>query len=133
MRDRTVWRPALMVAATLVMALLGCTAIENSHARNKEQLLAAAGFHERPADTPDKIKQLESLPDHKLLRREQNGKLYYVYADATACKCLYVGDETNYDDFQKLAVQQQIAEEETMAAQINQEYAMDWGAWGPWW
>ncbi len=133
MRDRTVWRPALVVVAALVVALAGCTAIENSHARNKEQLLAAAGFHERPADTPDKLKQLESLPDHKLLRREQNGKLYYVYADATACKCLYVGDEANYDEFQKLAVQQQIAEEETMAAQINQEYAMDWGAWGPWW
>ena len=133
MRDRTVWRPALVVVAALVVALAGCTAIENSHARNKEQLLAAAGFHERPADTPDKLKQLESLPDHKLLRREQNGKLYYVYADATACKCLYVGDEANYDEFQKLAVQQQIAEEETMAAQINQEYAMDWGTWGPWW
>ncbi len=63
MRDRTVWRPALVVIAALVVALAGCTAIENSHARNKEQLLAAAGFHERPADTPDKLKQLESLPD----------------------------------------------------------------------
>src|SRR5262249_19892831 len=130
MRERGAWR-TMLVLAPLIMALVGCTAIENSNARNKEKLLAAAGFHQRPADSPSKLKQLASLPDHEVLRREQDGKVYYVYADPTVCKCLYVGNETNYDEFQKLAVEQQMAEEEKTATQIN-ENAMDWGDWGPW-
>ena len=60
------------------------------------------------------------------LRTSQNGNFVYTYADPDYCQCLYVGGSTEYAAYQRLAVQQEIAEEREAAA-------MDWGAWGPWW
>jgi hypothetical protein len=48
-----------------------------------------------------------------------------VYADATNCKCVYVGTDAAYDRYQNLQVKQRIAENEEAAS-------MNWGAWGGW-
>ena len=34
----------------------------------------------------------------------------YVYADPDVCTCVYVGDEQQYEKYQKLKVQKEIAE-----------------------
>jgi hypothetical protein len=114
------------------LALAGCAAIEEHEVGQKEQLLAAAGFQMKPADSPAKLADLERLPQHRLVRHEREGESVWVYADATDCKCLYSGDQDNYDEFEKLRVQQQIADQEEMAAEMNQQAAMNWEMWGPW-
>ena len=123
------WRCALVV---LGLALAGCAAIERQETGQTEQLLAAAGFATRPADTPAKLADLERLQQHKLVRHDRDGEITYVYADATDCKCLYTGDQENYDQFEKLRVQEDVAQQEEMAAEMNQQAAMNWEMWGPW-
>jgi hypothetical protein len=128
---QTLSRSAL-IGLALGMALTGCAAIEREDAEQTEQLLAAAGFEMRPADTPAKLADLQRLEQHKLVQRDRDGTVTYTYADATGCQCLYSGDEKDYDAFQKLQVQQDIAEQEQMAAAMNQEDEMNWEMWGPW-
>jgi hypothetical protein len=112
-------------AAAFGLALIGCQAIENEEAQDTEQLLSAAGFHMRQATTPEQVANLEAMTQRKIVIHEQNGESRYVYADAENCRCAYVGDERNYDEFQRLSARQEIAED-------NADAAMDWGMWGPW-
>jgi hypothetical protein len=128
----TTWLRCSIAGVGLVVALAGCAAIDRHEAEQTEQLLAAAGFQMRPADTPAKLADLDRLQQHKLVRHERDGEATYVYADAADCKCLYSGDERNYDQFEKLRVQEDVAQQEMMAAEINQESAMNWELWGPW-
>jgi hypothetical protein len=119
-RAATVGRVSVLAAM-----LAGCQAIENEEAQSTEQLLAAAGFHMKEATTPEQVANLEAMTQRTVVIHEQDGQPRYVYADAQGCKCVYVGDERNYDEFQRLSVKQEIAEE-------NLDASMDWGMWGPW-
>jgi hypothetical protein len=118
----------IALSGWLALALAGCQAIENSEAENTEQLLAAAGFQMKEATTPEQMANLEEQTQRKLVIHDQDGQARYVYADAQDCKCVYVGSEWNYDEYQKLSVKQEIAEDRL-------EASMDWdtwGLWGPW-
>lgn len=126
------WRRGVIVAAGIALALAGCAAIERHEAGETEQMLAAAGFAMRPADTPAKLADLERLQQHKLVRHDRDGEVAYVYADAADCKCLYTGGQDNYDQFEKLRVQEDVAQQEEMAAEMNQQAEMNWEMWGPW-
>jgi hypothetical protein len=120
------------IVAVLAVILAGCAAIQNQQAIETERLLAAAGFQMRFADTPEKLRHLKTLTQRKLTPHQRDDKVYYVYADATSCECLYVGTEKAYQRYQNLALQKEIAEEQRVAAQMNEDAAMDWGMWGPW-
>ena len=132
-------RIAVIAAALVILgiALAGCAAIRNHHAVQTERLLSAAGFQMKLADTPEKLASLEKLPQRKLVpHTRHDGILFYLYADASACKCLYVGSQKAYQRYQEISVQQQEAEDRKMAAEMNENASMDWGLWepwGPWW
>jgi hypothetical protein len=128
----TTWLRCSVAGLALCAVLAGCAAIERHEANQTEQMLAAAGFEMRTADTPAKLDDLERLQQHKLVRHERDGEVTYVYADAADCKCLYSGDQHSYDEFQKLQVQENVAAQEMMAAEMNQQAAMNWEMWGPW-
>jgi len=94
-----------------------------------EQLLAAAGFHKKVADTPEKLAHIEMLtPARKLVAHQRDGHLYYVYADPGLCKCLYVGTPAQY----QLALEKRLANDELVALQEHQDDASLWGLWAPW-
>jgi len=94
-----------------------------------EQLLAAAGFHKKVADTPEKLAHIEMLtPARKLVAHQRDGHLYYVYADPGLCKCLYVGTPAQY----QLALEKRLANDELVALQEQQDDASLWGLWAPW-
>jgi len=119
--------------ASLAVVLGGCAAIHREEAHQTESVLSAAGFQMKPADTPDRIAHLNSLTPRKLVPHMKDGKLLYVYADRKGCNCLFVGDEQAYQRYQQLALKQQLAQEQLMAAQMNEDAAMNWGLWGPFW
>jgi hypothetical protein len=108
-----------------VWALASCQVIENEEAEDTEQLLAAAGFHMKEATTPAQLANLQAMTQRKIVIQDQDGESRYVYADAEDCKCVYVGNERNYDEYQRLSLKEEIAEE-------NLDASMDWGMWGPW-
>jgi hypothetical protein len=62
--------------------------------------------------------------------------VFYVYKDANA-GFAYIGREAEYQRYQQLAIQQQIAQNQIAAAEMERAAAWQWyGAWGPrafWW
>ena len=127
------WRPLKGVSIIAILSgfLMSCAAITAQNAEDKEQLLAAAGFKMQLADTPEKLAHLKTLTQQKIVTHEKDGKNYYVYADATTCQCLYIGQDSNYQNFQQLQIQKNIAQEQQMSAEMNDDGAMNWGMWGP--
>jgi hypothetical protein len=123
-------RLGLLAAAILIG---GCAAIQREEAQKTESILSASGFQMKPADTPDRIAHLQSLTPLKVVPHTKDGRLVYVYADPKSCKCLFVGDEQAYQRYQALAIKEQLAQEQVMAAQMNEDAAMNWGLWGPFW
>jgi len=118
----------LVLTATLALGLSACASIG---AQDTEDMLAAAQFSMKKADTPQKLANLKAMPQYRITTQVRNGKNVYVYADAAGCQCLYVGDDAAFQNYQQMRIAKNIADEQVMAAEMNQEAMMDWGAWGP--
>ena len=135
MDDKTMYETKIsgtmsqLISVFLMLALAGCAMNRNQKAVEMERLLTASGFKVRLADNESKLAQIEELPQRKLVAQNWGGKVRYVYADPSNCKCAYVGDEAAYKRFQDLAVQRQIAEEDRRAAERDKPAEMDGGGW----
>jgi hypothetical protein len=121
-----------VAAATLFVA--GCAEMGSA---NTTSLLTAAGFRARTPQTPKQQQMYAALPAYQVERATMPGKgVFYVYKDEKA-GLAYVGREQEYQRYKQLAVQQQIAENYYMAAEMDRAAAFGWyGAWGPrafWW
>lgn len=124
-------KKAFLTSLFCVSALSACESPQQIVAQ-KEDHLAAAGFTLKPASTPQRIAMLKRLPAHHFVRRIHGDTVSYVYADPTVCGCLYVGDQTAYGRYQAYQQQQNITDEQQMAAQDYQDAQWNWGEWGPW-
>ena len=124
----------LAVGSAVTVLLVAC-ASPASRVQDQEQMLAAAGFLEKPASTPQRQAHLASLPPFKILSQQLKvggmETVGYVYADPQFCNCLYVGDPAAYERFQRMAYQQKIARERVEASEMAEERSLDWGMWGP--
>jgi hypothetical protein len=63
------------------------------------QLLISSGFYPVAATTPTTTAHLMSLPANQFLLRHKGSRPYYVYADPTACTCVYVGSVSAMDKY----------------------------------
>lgn len=120
------------VARAAALALTGFVAVacvsKQERVESKEDLLAAAGFIVRPANTPERQASLRSLPPNRFVQRAHGDRVAYVYADPLVCNCLYVGDQGAYGRYRQEVFQRNLADERQITAQT---FADDWG-WGPW-
>jgi len=116
-------RSVVLLAA--ILAVAGCATMRQHDAASTEELLAAAGFQMRPADTPERVATLDSMPRKKLVVRSKDGNIVYTYADPDKCHCLYVGGRKEYSALQRLRDQREMAAHDA-------EAAMEWPGWGPW-
>jgi hypothetical protein len=121
---------ALTLAATA--AVVGCAALREREIRDVEDMLAASGFVMRLADMAEKAVNLQGFPPHRLVLQQRDGQPYYVYADPEVCKCVWVGDQKAYGQFQRLRIQKEIADEQLASAEAFRDAAFNWGIWGPW-
>ncbi len=123
------------LALSLAAACLAACATQQSMTQNTEQMLAAAGFLEKPANTPQRQARLAALPPyHVLSQRVTAGgqdSVGYVYADPQFCNCVFVGGPQAYSRFQQLAFQQHLANEQFAAEEMAQDDSFGWGNWGP--
>ncbi|HVZ06850.1 hypothetical protein [Rhodopila sp.] len=121
---------SIVSVTTLLLTLTGCA----QAVQQKEDLLAASGFTLVPANTPQRIAAMRTLPPHKFIRQVRNDTVVYVYADPTVCMCIYIGNQAAYGSFREKVFARQITDEQAMTAQMNQMTAIDFGPWGPgWW
>jgi hypothetical protein len=122
------------VAAAAALFLAGCAEMGS---KNTTSLLSAAGFQTRTPQTPKQKEIYAALPPNQVERATVKGKgVFYVYKDEKA-GVAYIGREQEYQRYQGLAIQQQIAQDQYMAAELEREAAWRWyGAWGAsalWW
>jgi hypothetical protein len=124
----------LAVTVTGAILLAGCASVGSS---NTESLLSAAGFHVKTPQTPKQKQIYAALPPYQVQRATVPGKgVFYVYKDEKA-GVAYVGREQEYQNYQQLAIQQQTAQNQIAAAEMEQQAALDWyGGFGfrrYWW
>jgi hypothetical protein len=115
----------LLTIGFLMALAIGCST--GSH--ETENMLSAAGFKMVPADTPERQAHLNSLPKGQVTMVQRNGTMYYAYPDQKQ-NVLYVGQQPQYQKYQQLRMQKQMADEQlNTAAMYNDQ---PWGVWGPW-
>lgn len=137
MKSRHVFIRATVIATILCIASSGCAAKNAQTSMNTERMLHAAGFQVKIADTPEKLEMLKGLAQRKIVPYPKEGEMYYLYADADTCRCLYMGTADAYQRYVEFKVGQGIADDNRKAARANanatKSYDMRvWGVWGPW-
>jgi hypothetical protein len=124
--SNTFW-PLLALVASLAIA--GCQTPQQ-RVEKKEDNLAAAGFTIRPANTPERISMLRSLPPNRFSRQIKGSKVTYVYADPLDCSCLYIGSQQDYGRYRQAMQQMRLANEQQLTALEMSDASWDWGPWG---
>lgn len=85
-------------------------------------MLSAAGFKMIPVDTPQKLATLDKLPPLKVkFYTGKDSSLRYWLADPYVCHRLYLGNETAYQRYEKLRLQNRMIQEQQEAAEENME------------
>jgi hypothetical protein len=120
-----------VLATAALVALAACQSTP-ANIGAYEDNLAAAGFVMRVANTPERQAMLRRLPPHRFVVRQNGDTIHYVYADPLVCDCLYVGTQQSYDRYRANQLQQQLVDEQQLAALSYSDAAWSWGAWGPW-
>src|SRR5262245_11099626 len=115
------WKSAGLIAIAAAFVVAACATM----ARDTESNLQKAGFEKIPADTPQKMAHLKTLPDRKLVSRTHQGQQYYVYADPSYCKCMWVGKAKQYQAYQSLLKEQRAAEDAAVAAEEAKEWEIE--------
>jgi hypothetical protein len=127
----------LALGISFAIALSGFTGCASVEKANTESLLSAAGFRVRTPQTPRQKEIYAALTPSKVMRATVPDKgVFYVYKDADK-GIAYVGREQEYQHYKQLAIEQRIAQDYYMAAEMERDAARGWyGAWGPrgfWW
>ena len=123
---------ARLLLASVAIALAGCASYAQRLSQANEEGLRAAGFTVRVAHTPEKLAALQAMTQRRILVYTWLGHLYYVWPDARFCKCFYIGDESQYQEYARLGFEQKLARERETAAEENEAAALFSDAWGPW-
>jgi len=86
----------LILATSLFTALAGCGGKPVNKTFQAEEVLAAAGFQLKMADTQAKINRISSIPQKRVVRAMVGKREVYLWADAEGCRCYYSGTPRNY-------------------------------------
>ena len=60
---------------------------------------------------------------------QRNGKNYYVYADPAHYQ-IYVGNPSQYQQYQQLRLARNLAQDQLAPEELNQQEASNWDTWG---
>jgi len=115
----------VVLSIILALGFTGCAAFEANQTHWTEQILTAAGFHVEPVATAEELAHVQTLKPRTVVQDRRGGEMRYVYADLDVCKCLYVGDEQQYQKYHALKIQKEIAEEQANMT-VNQSL---WDRW----
>jgi hypothetical protein len=121
-----------IIGVLLSVGVLGACETQQQRVMQREDMLSAAGFVVKPANTPERKAMLARLPPHKFVMRQNGDTVHYVYADPLVCGCLYVGTQQAFNQYKANQLAQHLADEQQMSAQMYSDAAWNWEAWGPW-
>jgi len=132
MKHRTFRLTSPLLATVLAACTLAACQTQQQRIESREDMLAAAGFVIKPANTPQRQQMLTRLPANKFVQRQNGDTIHYVYSDPIVCGCLYVGTQQAYNQYKANQLAQHLADEQQMSAQMYSDAAWNWDAWGPW-
>jgi hypothetical protein len=118
-------------ALALLVSMAGCASTQTGSTNTKENMLVASGFKTITPKTAVQKQKLQNLPPGKIAMIKKSGKTYYVYPDAPNNQA-YVGGPAEYQAYQQLRANNQLAQENLAVAEMYQDSAMNWGGWGGW-
>ena len=125
---------AWLLMLVMVVTLLSACVSPQERVQAREDLLAAAGFTVRPANTPARQATLRALPANRFVQRARGDRVVYLYADPLVCNCLYIGDQAAYGRYRQEVLQRQIASDRLLAAEMYSDPGWSWDPWGTgWW
>ena len=119
-----------IIGVTALLALTTSCSTTSS-TQNKESLLVASGFKVITPKTAAQQQKLQQLPPGHVAMVHRQGRTYYIFPDA-AHNQAYVGGPHEYQAYQQLRAANHIANENLETAEMYQDAAMSWGAWGGW-
>ncbi|MBS1036974.1 hypothetical protein [Gluconobacter cerinus] len=118
------WRPLLSSVALVLLS--ACSPYRPI--LHEEDTLARSGFVAHPADTTARWQTMNLLPANTMTYRMQGNIPVLLYADPTACGCVYMGNMSAYHAYQS-GHHVSANEEQRMTAEINQHPGWDWSVW----
>lgn len=127
------WKIAMGIFLTVVIA--SCAGTQSAPATETQQHLKSAGFKIQPADTPEKLEHLSTLPQNRLVPKMRDGALYYIFADATDCRCLYTGTEKEYQRYLELGAKKSSTQQESNIREeptVDRNLDENWDLWKKW-
>lgn len=122
-------KTVVLLTAGLALLITGCATIKKNEAKNKIDLMTAAGFIPKYADTPEKKAKLDSLDPLKAHTFVKDNETFYVFPDPEGCNCAYVGNQAQYAEYRRLEQEQNLAQEQIQAENWSQDNPPYWG-WG---
>ena len=125
----------LFMALALFLLAPACADKPSQTSKSTELILVEAGFTMKEADTKAKMDHLKTLPQRHIFKAKKKGQTVYVYADATYCQCICVGDAYDYKRFRTLAWNNYIQQGDNQLAAMtdnNVDFFVDWGTMGFW-
>jgi hypothetical protein len=123
-------KKGVIISAILIITLAACASIQNKQAAKTEDVLVKAGFRKVPADTPEQLAHLQTIPQRELVRHKHKDGIRYIYADANLCKCMYVGDRDAYQSYKHILLEKEIKGHEHVEGEPLTYQQMDWDLWG---
>jgi hypothetical protein len=94
-------------------------------------MLVAAGFKTITPKTATQQQKLQQLQTGQVATIQKNGRTYYIVANPPQ-NVVYVGGPHEYQAYQQMRAQRQLAQENLQTAEMYQDAAMGWGGWGGW-
>lgn len=119
-----------LMAAALGAILIGCASSQQYTANQQEELLLAAGFAKKPADTPEKMARLRRVPLYEIAVRKGGSQPVYYYADPNYCRCIYLGNETSYQTYRRLLIERNMDSGPVAVTPADMEAEEEWGVLG---
>ena len=125
-------RTTLNIAGVIALLafMTGC-ATTATFPQDKANMLVAAGFKTVTPRTAAQQQKLHQLQTGQVVTIQKNGRTYYIVADPHQ-NLVYVGGPHEYQAYQQMRAQRQLAQENLQTAEMYQDAAMQWDTWGGW-
>ena len=120
----------IVVTALILIApfvFWACTLTPEATANQVEKMLVAADFKYKTADTPQQMQRMQALPQEQFIRHQAGGDVYYLYADAAGCKCVWRGDKAAYIRYKELARERKAEYKDSLYESQDEELLPDVG------
>ena len=112
------------VAVLPLFLLSACASLDQHTNEVKERYLSAAGFRMFPATNAEQAASLKRMPQRELVRPRGSSQPTYLYADDEGCHCLYVGGETEWNEYHRLSGIKRNTDNALIAADMRDTFSI---------